>query len=825
MRKQTTLPKLTLAIVLALLLMGLATLAFAQDAPDAPDMPTAGSDFPLPLTPNIDGSLNQADEPLFFVGDYCGGFGGVSLRHQQSGTFTVPVIGQVKGVYLVWSGRNKENGGDDTISVSINGGPVQTVTSNPATALTAISDFGYNWFTYSYNASADNWPFQQGINTITVSGLTDGVSQTFEPHGVGMLLISEDQDMCPFQAIGLYYGNDVLFHGWDGASGPNTEVTCLDVLSPPDPVEIDIQMFVGGVENELRSNAVWAETGSGAPPTNIIGDADAVEIQMALKGLQGFEFDNYDTVVQDPQPIMLEPGENWACVQIESPPQPYPGKEQGISATWINLAVRVPLLEINIAPDGLNPVGTPHTFTVTVNSSTGFDSLVITPTVQPAPTSQSDTCATPDINGGIATCTITINSDVAAVYTATAEAAAVITFNNQSYTAYVSTSQARESSGAAVKEYYEVPTPAIDLEKATNGEDADTPTGPYVDVGGAVTWTYRIENTGDMDLVDVTLTDDNGTPGDASDDYTCAVGDLAIGAVDDTTCTRTGVAEAGQYANIADVVGTPIINGDPSPDKVTDTDPSHYYGVSSSIDIEKATNGQDADTPTGPYIEVGDPVAWTYEVTNTSNVTLIDVTVVDDQGVAVTCPQDTLDPGESMICTGVGVAVAGQYANEATVTGRDPTGASVTDKDPSHYFGSEPAIDIEKATNGEDADEPTGPKVDEGSTINWTYEVTNIGNVTLTNVAVTDDQNVSVTCPKDTLDPGESMTCTAQGVAVLGQYANLGTVTGVSPTGKQVTDTDPSHYFGGEVTGIDDPDIPGPDVHDSYIYLPLINFQ
>ncbi len=825
MRNQTTLPKLTLAIVLALLLMGLATLAFAQDAPDALDAPTAGSDFPLPLTPNIDGSQNQADEPLFFVGDYCGGFGGVSLSQQAVGTFTVPVTGQVKAVYLVWSGRNKENIGDNAISISINGGPAQTVTANPATSLTATSNAGYYWFTYSYDGSADNWPFQQGDNTVTVSGLTDGASQTFEPHGVGMLVIGEDESMCPFQAIGLYYGNDVLFHGWDGASGPNSEVTCLDVLSPPDPVEIDIQMFVGGVENDMRSDAVWIETGSGAPPTNIIGNVDAIEVQMALEGLQGFEFDNYDTVVQNPQPIILDPGENWACVQIESPPQPYPGKEQGISATWINLAVRVPLLEINITPDGLNPVGTPHTFTVTVNSSTGFDSLVITPTVQPAPTSQSDTCATPDINGGVATCTITINSDVAAVYTATAEAAVGLTFSGQSYTAYVNTSQARESNGAAVKTYYEAPTPAIDLEKATNGEDADTPTGPYVDVGGAVTWTYRIENTGDMDLIDVTLVDDSGTPADPSDDYTCNVGDLAVGEVDDATCTRTGVAEAGQYANIANVEGTPVIEGVPSGDKVTDTDPSHYYGITSSIDIEKATNGQDADNPTGPYIDVGDPVAWTYEVTNTSSVTLTEVTVVDDQGVAVTCPTDTLIPGESMVCTGVGVAVAGQYANEATVTGRDPTGKPVTDKDPSHYFGSDPAIDIEKATNGEDADEPTGPRIEIGAPVNWTYVVTNIGNVTLTNVVVTDDKGVDITCPKDTLAPGESMTCTAQGISVVGQYANLGTVVGVSPTDKQVTDTDPSHYYGGEVTGIDDPDISGPDSYDSFIYLPLITFQ
>jgi len=44
--------------------------------------------------------------------------------------------------------------------------------------------------------------------------------------------------------------------------------------------------------------------------------------------------------------------------------------------------------------------------------------------------------------------------------------------------------------------------------------------------------------------------------------------------------------------------------------------------IEPGIEIEKATNGQDADSPPGPYIPVGDSVTWTYVVTNTGNVTL-----------------------------------------------------------------------------------------------------------------------------------------------------------------------------------------------------------
>jgi hypothetical protein len=281
------------------------------------------------------------------------------------------------------------------------------------------------------------------------------------------------------------------------------------------------------------------------------------------------------------------------------------------------------------------------------------------------------------------------------------------------------------------------------------------------------------------------------------------------------TCTApAGVAVAGQYANVGTVTGTatpPPINGDgeielPGLAEVTASDPSHYFGFESSITIEKATNGDDADTPPGPSIPIGDTVTWTYVVTNTSNVELINVAVVDDQGVTVSCPETTLAAGASMTCTATGVAVVGQYANVGTVTGVDPLEAELTASDPSHYLGVDASIDIEKATNGQDADTPPGPTIPVGDTVTWTYVVTNTGSVALTGVMVVDDQGVTVTCPRTSLAVGETMTCVATGVAVAGQYANNGTVAGFDPSQTIVTDIDPSHYYAKAilpVTGID----------------------
>lgn len=218
----------------------------------------------------------------------------------------------------------------------------------------------------------------------------------------------------------------------------------------------------------------------------------------------------------------------------------------------------------------------------------------------------------------------------------------------------------------------------------------------------------------------------------------------------------------------------------------------------SSVDIEKFTNGQDADAAPGPAVIVGATVSWTYVVTNTSGRPITNISVTDDQGVTVTCPGTTLDAGLSFTCTASGIAVAGQYANIGTVMATLPDSSVASDSDPSHYFGqSAPAVAIEKRTNGLDADAAPGPSVPAGSTVNWTYEITNIGSEDLIGIAVTDDQGVSVSCPGTTLAAGASMTCTGSGTAQAGQYSNLGTVAATtSPSGENVVASDPSHYYG-----------------------------
>ncbi|MEL4896726.1 SdrD B-like domain-containing protein [Crocosphaera sp. Alani8] len=90
-----------------------------------------------------------------------------------------------------------------------------------------------------------------------------------------------------------------------------------------------------------------------------------------------------------------------------------------------------------------------------------------------------------------------------------------------------------------------------------------------------------------------------------------------------------------------------------------------YDEVTPGIDIEKFTNGVDADTPEEAVeIAAGDTVTWTYEVTNTGNVSFdaSEITVTDDQeGIIsnITNQGDgdnTLAPGETWIYEKTGTA-------------------------------------------------------------------------------------------------------------------------------------------------------------------------
>ena len=217
-----------------------------------------------------------------------------------------------------------------------------------------------------------------------------------------------------------------------------------------------------------------------------------------------------------------------------------------------------------------------------------------------------------------------------------------------------------------------------------------------------------------------------------------------------------------------------------------------------AIRVEKSTNGEDADTPNEAVkIKVGERVTWEYVVTNPSNKKICNIKVIDDKEGEITCPYECLEPDTSMTCTKEGIAKEGNYTNRAIVSGVvEDNNRSVTDSDPSNYYGVVAKIDIEKLTNGKDSDSGEGETLAIGDKVTWEYIVRNIGNVKLTNIKVIDDKEGEIICPKDTLNVGEVMKCTKEGIVKEGLYENEATVTASSEDGGEVSDSDKSHYKG-----------------------------
>jgi uncharacterized repeat protein (TIGR01451 family) len=243
-----------------------------------------------------------------------------------------------------------------------------------------------------------------------------------------------------------------------------------------------------------------------------------------------------------------------------------------------------------------------------------------------------------------------------------------------------------------------------------------------------------------------------------------------------------------------------------------------------SIHIEKATNGVDADAPTGPIIAAGDVVTWTYEVTTSSGVSLTNISVTDNiTGVTpVFVSGDSngdgvLDPDEIWLYEAMGVAVEGQYANIGTVTAAGPIDLPLTDTDPSHYFGVASAIHIEKTVDR--------PVVTPGETVVYSYTVSNPGNTPLADIRVVDDRcapvdpvlngdhNAGDVNQDDLLDVVElwGYTCT---MTVTVPITNTATVTGTDVLSRPVTDTD---------TAFVDVRNPEPQVH--IVYVPMVTNQ
>ena len=314
------------------------------------------------------------------------------------------------------------------------------------------------------------------------------------------------------------------------------------------------------------------------------------------------------------------------------------------------------------------------------------------------------------------------------------------------------------------------------------------------------------------ELIDVTDTDENGNFGFVVNPGTFTVGfDVPDGLSITTQFTGADTA-VDSNADPATGRSEPVTLGPGDQDLTIDAGLVSFVPAP-GISIEKATNGQDADDAPGVELIVGETAEFTFVVANTGNVPLADITVNDDV-LGFICDIANLQVGDSETCETTATVEEGQVTNVATATGQPldpetgaPIGDPVTDDDPSNHTGivpfiPAPGISIEKATNGQDADDAPGVELIVGETAEFTFVVANTGNVPLADITVNDDV-LGFICDIANLQVGDSETCETTATVEEGQVTNVATATGQpldpetgAPIGDPVTDDDPSNHIG-----------------------------
>src|SRR5262249_29261359 len=133
-------------------------------------------------------------------------------------------------------------------------------------------------------------------------------------------------------------------------------------------------------------------------------------------------------------------------------------------------------------------------------------------------------------------------------------------------------------------------TPAINVVKRTNGSEHNTPPGLVIQVNTGINavFTYFVSNPGNVPLSNVTLIDDNGTPGNPADDFTpmFLTGDSdhdgQLDPLETWQYTQTHTVTPGQYTNTATVAGTPPTGAGPP---VSDSDVENVFGSNPVINL------------------------------------------------------------------------------------------------------------------------------------------------------------------------------------------------------------------------------------------------
>ncbi|HWQ11726.1 MAG TPA: hypothetical protein VNL77_02940 [Roseiflexaceae bacterium] len=264
----------------------------------------------------------------------------------------------------------------------------------------------------------------------------------------------------------------------------------------------------------------------------------------------------------------------------------------------------------------------------------------------------------------------------------------------------------------------------------------------------AVTYTYVVTNTGSVALT-VNLSDDQLGDVDGGAGFTLNPGQsqtftasTTINSTTTNTVTATGTSAGGQSVTTS----------------ATATVTAHTCAISLTKTPSVANVCDGANTQ----------VTYTYVVTNTSDFFSVAGTVTDDVLGSIGS-YGPLAPGASATLTKVATVNSSQ-TNTGTATGTftDPAGTSASASASATVVGHACTISVTKT--------PSQADVCNGSTVEYTYTVTNDSDFFSWSGSLVDDVNGTIAAAI-TLTPGETQTFTASGT-VTGTVTNTATASG-----------------------------------------------
>ena len=291
-------------------------------------------------------------------------------------------------------------------------------------------------------------------------------------------------------------------------------------------------------------------------------------------------------------------------------------------------------------------------------------------------------------------------------------------------------------------------------------------------VGDTVTYQFSVKNNGSVTINGLALNDDK----------------LGIITLDKTSLApdETATGSATHTIIEADLPG-PLTNVATA--SGTDSQGVAVTGqATASVELTYTASLQVTKTPSAQTANVGESVAYQFQVKNTGLVTISALALTDDKIGSITLDNTSLAPGEtangSATYTVVETNLPGPLTNVATVTGTDSQGVAVAGQ-------ATASVELTYTAALQVTKTPSVSTAAVGESVTYQFSVSNTGNVTINSLTLTDDKLGDITLNTALLAPGANATGSATHTVIEtdlpGPLTNVATAKGTDTQGKSVT--------------------------------------